>query len=98
VRGIRKRRRRIDAVDALGGTTVFCPGCSRSQAEYRAGGKYLKQLFEKYQGNLGLALAAYNAGPSAVDEANGIPDIPETRNYVETILKSLEKKVDGKAP
>jgi hypothetical protein len=96
VRGIRKRRRRIDAVDVLRGTTVFCPRCSRSQD--RAGGKYLKQLFEKYQGNLGLALAAYNAGPSAVDGANGIPHIPETRNYVETILKSLEKKADGKAP
>lgn len=65
-----------------------------------AGAKYLKQLFEKYEGNLGLALAAYNAGPAAVDEAKGIPDIPETRNYVDAILKSLEKKADagGKAP
>jgi hypothetical protein len=35
---------------------------------------------------------AYNAGPAAVDEARGIPDIPEARNYVDAILKSLEKK------
>jgi hypothetical protein len=70
------------------------------QQNVQAGAKYLKQLFDKYQGNLGLALAAYNAGPAAVDEANGIPDIPETRNYVDVILKSLEKKAGaaGKTP
>ena len=45
-----------------------------------AGAKYLKQLFDKYLGNLGLALVSYNAGPAAADEAKGIPDIPEPRN------------------
>jgi soluble lytic murein transglycosylase-like protein len=57
-----------------------------------AGAKYLKQLFEKYKGNLELVLGAYNAGPSAVDEAKGIPEIPETRDYVQAILESLGKK------
>jgi soluble lytic murein transglycosylase-like protein len=57
-----------------------------------AGAKYLKQLLDKYKGNLELALGAYNAGPSAVDEAKGIPDIPETRDYVQSILESLGKK------
>jgi soluble lytic murein transglycosylase-like protein len=57
-----------------------------------AGAKYLKQLFEKYQGKLDLVLGAYNAGPSAVDEAKGVPDIPETRNYVQSILGSLGKQ------
>jgi len=55
-----------------------------------AGATYLKQLFDKYKGNLGLMLAAYNAGPATVDEAKGIPDIPETRTYVDAILKSLQ--------
>jgi len=63
-----------------------------------AGAKYLKQLFDKYKGDLSLALAAYNAGPTAVDQAKGIPEIPETRNYVEAILKSLVKKTDAGAP
>ena len=63
-----------------------------------AGAKYLRQLFDKYKGDLSLALAAYNAGPTAVDQAKGIPEIPETRNYVEAILKSLVKKTDAGAP
>jgi soluble lytic murein transglycosylase-like protein len=57
-----------------------------------AGVKYLKQLFDKYKGNLELVLGAYNAGPAAVDEVNGIPDIPETKDYVQAILESLGKK------
>jgi Transglycosylase SLT domain len=63
-----------------------------------AGAKYLKQLFDKYKGNLGLALAAYNAGPASVDEAKGIPEIQETRNYVDAILKFLAKKPDAGGP
>lgn len=55
-----------------------------------AGTKYLKQLLDKYKGDMKLALAAYNAGASAVDAANGVPDIPETRDYVSAILKKLE--------
>jgi soluble lytic murein transglycosylase-like protein len=55
-----------------------------------AGAKYLKQLLDKYKGDNKLALAAYNAGPAAVDAANGVPDIPETRDYVDAILKRLK--------
>ena len=55
-----------------------------------AGAKYLKQLLDKYKGDTKLALAAYNAGPSAVDAASGVPDIPETRDYVDAILKKIK--------
>lgn len=51
-----------------------------------AGTKYLRQLLEKYKGDLRLALAAYNAGPAAVDAAGGVPDIVETREYVDAIV------------
>jgi len=55
-----------------------------------AGARLLKQLVDKYNGDLPKALAAYNAGPAAVDQASGIPDIQETKNYVDAILKKLE--------
>jgi soluble lytic murein transglycosylase-like protein len=54
-----------------------------------AGAKYLKQLLDKYKGDVPQTLAAYNAGPGATDLAKGIPDIPETRAYVDAILQKL---------
>jgi soluble lytic murein transglycosylase-like protein len=54
-----------------------------------AGATFLKQLLDKYKGDIGMALGAYNAGPSTVDQAGGIPNIPETRDYVDAILKKL---------
>jgi soluble lytic murein transglycosylase-like protein len=53
------------------------------------GAKFLKQLLDRYKGDVALALGAYNAGPANVDAANGIPKIPETINYVNQILGVL---------
>jgi soluble lytic murein transglycosylase-like protein len=44
---------------------------------------------DKYAGDLPKALGAYNAGPANVDQAGGVPDIPETKNYVDAILKKM---------
>ncbi len=55
-----------------------------------AGARYLKQMMSRYNGDLRKALAAYNAGPATVDQAGGVPDIAETRQYVEAILRKLE--------
>lgn len=51
-----------------------------------AGSKLLKKLLDKYHGDLTLALSAYNAGPARVDKTGGVPEIPETKAYVLSIL------------
>jgi soluble lytic murein transglycosylase-like protein len=54
-----------------------------------AGTKLLKQLLDKYGGDLAKTLSAYNAGSVRVDDADGVPAIAETENYVSDILSKL---------
>lgn len=60
-----------------------------------AGAEYLRDLLIKYQNDphqVSKAVAAYNAGPAAVDKYNGIPPYPETIQYVNRVLKEYEKE------
>ncbi len=77
-----------------GGLTQLMPGTASDLgvknrfnpvANIDGGARYLKQMLDKF-GGIHLALAAYNAGPNAVQRAKGIPRYRETQNYVKKVL------------
>jgi soluble lytic murein transglycosylase-like protein len=57
-----------------------------------AGAAYLRDLLIKYDGNVTLALAAYNAGPGAVEKYHGVPPYAETRAYVGKVIRNWQNR------
>ena len=69
------------------------------RANIMAGARYLKSLLERYNNDLKLSLAAYNAGPTAVEHYNGVPPYAETQTYIKRVMGRYAelKKNEGKS-
>ncbi|MEX0342527.1 MAG: lytic transglycosylase domain-containing protein, partial [Erythrobacter sp.] len=92
-------RWRADAVSPVGarGLAQLMPGTARDLgvdpddpfANLEGGARYLREQLDRFDGDLEMALAAYNAGPGRVIRAGGIPHIRETQHYVAAIMGRL---------
>lgn len=68
-----------------------CDDVNDPESNIKAGTKYLSWLLKRFEGDVSLALAGYNAGEGAVDKYKGIPPYKETQNYVVKIVANYGK-------
>ena len=72
---------------AMGVDDAFKP-----EQNIAGGTAYLDALLTRYHDNVALALAAYNAGPGAVDKYHGVPPYRETREYVARVIREFNRR------
>jgi soluble lytic murein transglycosylase len=73
--------------------TAALVGCQDSfdpEQNIMGGTRYIRMMLNRFNGNVALALAAYNSGPERVAKNMAIPEISETKNYVRTVIRNYE--------
>jgi soluble lytic murein transglycosylase-like protein len=100
----RESRLRAGVVSTAGavGEMQLMPGTARtlgvdpydSRQNLAGGATYLRAMMKRYDGDIVLALAAYNAGPAAVDRYRGVPPYKETQAYVAAVLERLSQRAE----
>ena len=98
----RGRPRLVSRAGAIGEMQLM-PGTARSlgvdprdsRQNYRGGAAYLSAMMRRYGGDLEKALAAYNAGPGAVDRYRGVPPFKETQAYVAAVMDRLSRRAEA---
>ena len=75
-----------ETAKTLGVVNAFDP-----EQNVEGGSRYLRNMLDQHEDDLSLALAAYNAGPTAVAKHGGIPPYPETQKYVKRVLDLYEQ-------
>ena len=73
------------------GKRFHCADLTDKQCNIEAGTKYLAWLLKRFNGDVSLTVAAYNAGEGSVDKYKGIPPYPETETYVKKIVANYGK-------